>query len=114
MLQGPISATGSVVLYNENTVFDPIFGPAASNTLTDPYMTAENTFFLVEIARPVGGSIYMELPAVVIESDDYGIPGQDAVTNRTFSINAMGGRCNGTVTMPPFIMSDSAGAFVAP
>jgi hypothetical protein len=114
LLQGPIDASGSVVLYNEDSVFDPIFGPDQTGTLTDPYMIAENTWFRIEIDRPVGGPIYMELPAVVVESDDYGIPGQDSVTNRTFSITALGGRCNGTVTMPPFIMSDSAGAFVAP
>jgi hypothetical protein len=117
LLQGPMSVSGSVVLYNENTVFDPIFGPDGSGSLTDPYMVAEDTYFLVEIQRAVGATIYMEVPAVVIESDDYGIPGQDAITNRTFSIKGLGGRCNSntpTVTMPPFLMSDSTGAFVAP
>ena len=115
LLQGPMSVSGSVVLYNADTVFDPIFGPAANGTLTNPYMVAENTFFLVEIQRNVGFPLYIEIPAVVIESDDYGISGQDAVTNRTFSLKGMGGRCNGTVTMPPFIMSNAVtGGFTAP
>jgi len=112
LLQGPMSVNGSVVLYNEDTVFDPIFGPSGSGSLTSPYMFAEETWFLVEIARGGDPTVYMELPAVVVESDDYGIPGQDAVTNRTFSLKGLGGRCNGAVTMPPFIMSDSLGSFV--
>jgi len=115
LLQGPMSVSGSVVLYNNDSVFDPIFGPAGAASLTDPYMTAENTYFLVAIDRPApAATLYMEIPAVVIESDDFGIPGQDAVTNRTFSLKGMGGRCNGSVTMPPFIMSGSDGLFVAP
>lgn len=114
LLQGPMSVSGSVVLYNEDSVFDPIFGPSQTNDLTNPFMVAETTWFRVTINRAVGGPIYIELPAVVVEGDDFGIPGQDVVTNRTFSLKGLGGRCNGTVTMPPFIMSDSAGAFVAP
>lgn len=115
LLQGPMSVTGSVVLYNANTVFDPIFGPNGTDgDLTDPYMVAEDTYFLVQIARGADPTLYMEVPAVVIESDDYGIPGQDAVTNRTFSIKGLGGRCNDAVTMPPFIMSGSNGLFVPP
>lgn len=114
LLQGPMDTTGSVILYNENGVFDPIFGPAQTGTLTTPFLFAEETWFRVEIPRGSDPTVYIELPAVVVEADDYSIPGQDAVTNRTFSIKGLGGRCNGTVTMPPVIMSDSAGAFVSP
>jgi len=115
LLQGPIGASGNVVLYNENGVFDPIFGPAQTGSLTDPYMVAENTWFLVEIARPSpASSIYIEMPAPVIESDDYGIPGQGDVTNRSFSLQGLGGRCNGSFTMPPLIMSGSDGLYVDP
>jgi hypothetical protein len=110
LLQGPMSVSGSVVLYNEDSVFDPIFGPSGGFDLTNPFMVAENTWFRVTINRGPN-NIYIELPAVVIESDDYGIPGQDAVTNRTFNIKGLGGRCNGTTTMPPFIMSNSSGVF---
>jgi len=114
LLQGPMDVTGNLVLYNEDGVFDPIIGPSGTGTLTSPFMFAENTWFRVSIARGVDPTVYMEVPAVVIESDDYSITGQDAVTNRGFGIKGLGGRCNGTVTLPPFIMSDSAGSFVAP
>jgi len=114
-LQGPQDATGSVILYNPNGVFDPILGPSGSGTLTTPYLFAEITWFVVEIvvnATPT--YVYLELPAVVVESDDYSIPGPDSVVNRTFSLKGLAGRCNSAVTMPPFIMSSSAGAFVSP
>jgi len=113
VLQGPMDVTGSVVLYNEDGVFDPILGPTGSGTLTSPYLYAENTWFRVTIDHQ-SGSVYIEVPAVVVESDDYGIPGQDAVTNRTFGIKGLGGRCDGTTTLPPCILSDSAGAFPGP
>jgi hypothetical protein len=114
VLQGPIDVTGNLVLYNEAGVFDPIFGPDNTGSLTTPYMYAENTWFRIEIARGSDPTVYIELPAVVIESDDYSISDQGSITNRGFSIKALGGRCNGTVTMPPMIMSDSTGAFVTP
>lgn len=114
LLQGPIDVTGNLVLYNEAGVFDPIFGPDGSGSLTSPYMYAENTWFRIEIARGADPTVFIEVPAVVIEGDDYSITDQGSVTNRGFSIKGLGGRCNGTVTMPPMIMSDSAGAFVTP
>jgi len=114
LLQGPIDVTGNLVLYNEDGVFDPIFGPDQSGTLTTPYMYAQNTWFRIGIARGSDPTVYIELPAVVIESDDYSITDQGSVTNRGFSIKGLGGRCNGTVTMPPMIMSDSDGNFVNP
>jgi hypothetical protein len=114
LLQGPMDVSGNVVLYNEDGVFDPIIGPSGTGTLTSPFMFAENTWFRVSIARGADPTVYMEVPAVVVESDDYSITGQDAVTNRGFGIKGLGGRCNGTVTLPPFIMSDSSGSFVAP
>jgi len=113
LLQGPMDVTGTVVLYNEDGVFDPILGPAGTGTLTSPFMFAENTWFRVGINNGVN-DVFIELPAVVVESDDYGITGADAVTNRSFSVKGMGGRCNGAVTLPPCIISDSSGAFVAP
>jgi hypothetical protein len=111
LLQGPMDVTGSLTLYNEIGVFDPILGPALTGTLTSPFMYAENTWFRITIAIGGGGFVYMEVPAVVVEGDDYSIAGQDSVTNRTFSIKGLGGRCNGTTTLPPFIMSNSSGAF---
>jgi hypothetical protein len=112
-LQGPQDATGSVILYNPAGVFDPILGPAGTGTLTTPYLYAEVTWFVVEISNG-GAGLFLELPAVVVESDDYSIPGPDSVVNRTFSMKGLAGRCNSAVTMPPFIMSTSAGAFDAP
>jgi len=118
LLQGPIAATGTVVLYNTDSVFDPIFGPAQTGTLTNPFLTAENTYFLVEIDRGADPTLYIELPAVVVESDDYGIPGQDAITNRTFNLQGLGGRCDSAAptgpVLPPFLMSDSAGLYPGP
>jgi hypothetical protein len=115
LLQGPIDVSGNVVLYHPDGVFDPVLGPSTGYSLSNPYLYAQNSWFRVTIARGGAASdIYIEVPAVVVESDDYGISGQDSVTNRGFSIKGMGGRCNGTDTMPPMIMSDSGGAFVAP
>ncbi len=114
LLQGPIDVTGNVVLYHPDGVFDPVLGPTTGYSLTTPYMYAQNTWFRVTIARGALATVYLEIPAVVIESDDYSITGQDAVTNRGFGLKGLGGRCNGTVTMPPLIMSDSTGAFVTP
>ena len=115
LLQGPIDVTGNVVLYHPDGVFDPILGPAHTGTLTSPYLYAENTWFRVTIARGADPDVYIQLNAVVVESDDYSIQGQDSVTNRSFSLKGLGGRCGpADVTMPPMIMSDGTGAFIAP
>ena len=62
--------------------------------------------------------MYIEMPAVVIASDTYDIAGKSDVTNRTFAITALGGRCKGVGSndpvMPPFLMSDAAGAYIDP
>jgi hypothetical protein len=113
LLQGAIDVTGSLILYNEAGVFDPIIGPNGTGTLTNPYLFAEENWFRITIFNGVN-DIYIELPSVVVESDDYSIAGQSDITNRTFGIKGLGGRCNGTVTMPPMIMSDNTGAFVTP
>jgi len=113
VLQGPQDVTGTVVLYHTDGVFDPILGPTGSGNLTQPYMYAENTWFQVAINDGTN-DCFFELPAVVVESDDYGIAGQDSVTNRSFSVKGLGGRCDSAVTLPPFIMSDNTGAFVSP
>ena len=113
LLQGPMDVTGSVTLYNPAGVFDPILGPSGTGTLTSPYLYAENTWFLVTIATGAG-NVYMEVPAAVVESDEYSIAGLDAVTNRAFGIKGLGGRCNTAVTLPPWIMSDATGAFITP
>lgn len=113
LLQGPMDVTGTVVLYNEAGVFDPILGPAGTGTLTSPYMYAENTWFRVSINNG-SNDVYIEVPAVVVESDDYGISGADSVTNRSFSVKGLGGRCSSTTTLPPCVISDSSGAFVSP
>lgn len=118
ILQGPIDASGNATLYHPEGVFDPILGPSQTGTLTSPYLRAENTWFRVEIARGgVNPSVFLELPAVVIASDDYSIAGKSDVTNRSFSLTGLGGRCvsGGTgVVIPPFVMSDSNGAYTPP
>jgi hypothetical protein len=115
LLQGPMDVTGTAVEYNENGVFDPILGPSGTGSLTAPYLYAQNTWFRIAINNG-SNDMFLECPAVVVESDDYSIAGQDAVTNRSFSIKGLGGRCNGggAVTLPPFVMSDNSGAFIAP
>jgi hypothetical protein len=116
LLMGAIDATGSVTLYHEDGVFDPILGPTGTEgTLTNPYMYAQNTWFRVSIDVGGGTTVYLEVPAVVIEGDDYGLKGQSDVTSRGFSIHGLGGRCtSGAVLMPPLVMSDSSGNFVTP
>jgi len=114
LLMGAIDVTGNLVLYHQDGVFDPILGPAHTGSLTSPYLIAETTWFRVTIARGSDPDVYIELPAVVVESDDYGIPGQSDIANRGFGIKGLGGRCNSAVTMPPMIMSNSSGAFVSP
>jgi hypothetical protein len=118
---GPIDATGSVILYNENGVFDPILGPNGTNSLTDPFIVAESAAFRVTIDDPgsASGKVYVEMSAVIVEADDYSIPGQDAVVNRTFTIKGFGGKCGPTVgassiTLPPILYSDQDGAYEAP
>ena len=113
LLQGPMDVTGSVTLFHVNGVFDPILGPTHTGTLTTPYLYAENTWFRVTISGGPSGDVYMEVPAVVIEGDDYSIPGLDAVVNRVFSIKGLGGRCYSNYAIPPFVMSNSSGAVPA-
>ena len=96
-------------------MFDPILGPAGTGTITSPYAYAENTWFQIQIAKPSSspGSVYIEVPAAVIESDDYSITGADNVTNRAFTIKGLGGRCSSSTTLPPCIISDYTGALPA-
>lgn len=110
LLQGPMDISGSLTLFHVNGVFDPILGPTHTGTLTAPYLFAANTWFRVTInTGSPGADVFMEVPAVVVESDDYSIPGLDAVVNRVFSIKGLGGRCYQNVVLPPFLMSDSNG-----
>ena len=120
LLQGPMDVSGSVTLFHQNGVFDPILGPAGTGTITSPYAYAENTWLQIQIANPTaatgggpGDYVYIEVPAAVIESDDYSITGADNITNRAFTIKGLGGRCDGTTTLPPCIISDHAGALPA-
>lgn len=112
VLMGPMSVGGNVTLYNPQGVFDPIIGPAGSGTITTPYAYAENTWFQIRIAKPVSspGEVIIEIPAVVIESDDYSISGADNITNRAFSLKGLGGRCDNTTVLPPCVISDYTGA----
>jgi len=119
LLQGPMDVSGTVVLYNEGGVFDPILGPTGTEgTITTPYLYAENTWFRVTINRgAIGGNVYIEVPAAVVEGDDYSIAGLDAVTNRSFNIKGLGGRCSAVGAghaLPPCIISDGSGAYVGP
>jgi hypothetical protein len=116
VLMGPMAVSGNVTLYHPNGVFDPILGPAGTGTLTSPYARAENTWFQVAINYGTENvNTYIELPAVVIESDDYSIQGAENITNRAFALKGMGGRCSSiTTTLPPCIISDYAGTLPPP
>lgn len=114
VLMGPMSVGGNVTLYHPNGVFDPIIGPNGTGTLTAPYAYAENTWFQIQIAKPLSaGYVYIEVPAAVIESDDYSITGADNITNRAFSIKGLGGRCDDATTLPPCIISSYSGTLPA-
>jgi hypothetical protein len=116
VLQGSIDATASVTFYNEDGVYDPILGPGTGYSLTNPYLFAEESWFQIEILNVdgAGNNVYIELPAIVVESDDYGIKGQSDVTSRGFSIKGLGGRCDGNTLLPPMLMSSATGTYVPP
>jgi hypothetical protein len=118
VLMGPMSVSGNATLYNAGGVFDPVLGPAQTGTITSPYAYAENTWFQIQINKPGGGgfanSVFIEVPAAVIESDDYSITGADSVTNRSFGIKGLGGRCSGTTTLPPCVISNYSGTLPSP
>lgn len=113
VLMGAMSVDGNVTLYHPNGVFDPILGPSGTGTITSPYSRAENTWFQVGINYG-SGTAYIEVPAALISSDTYNIQGADSITNRAFSIKGLGGRCDGSTTLPPCIISDYAGALPTP
>jgi hypothetical protein len=103
VLQGAIDATGSVTLYNPYGVFDPIYGAPGLNSngtawvagnptpfsLSAPCFFAAVTEFVINIT---GANVAIVVPAVVLETDDYSIKGQNEVTSRTFNIKGLGGR----------------------
>jgi len=118
LFMGPIDATGNVTLFHPISVFDPILGPTATQgTLTDPYLFAQVTWFRVEIATgldPPNDYLYLELPTVIVESDDFGLKGQSDVTNRAFTLKGLGGRVYSSRILPSFLMSDEVGAYDPP
>jgi len=111
VLMGTMDVTGSVTLFSEEGVFDPILGPTGTEgTESNPYLYAQRTIFRIEIQRSPASvnPVFIELPAVMVESDDYGLKGQNDVTNRGFSIRGLGGRCDGGGTLyPPCLMSQA-------
>jgi len=113
VLMGAMSVSGAVTLYHPEGVFDPILGPNGTGSLLNPYLYAANTWLRVTIAGSAN-DVYIEVPAAVIESDDYGVKGQNDVTNRAFNLKGMGGRCYNNIAQPPCLMSSSTGGFVAP
>jgi hypothetical protein len=54
--------------------------------------------------------VYIEVPAAVVESDDYSIRGQNDVTNRAFGIKGLGGRCDSSTVLAPCVISNYAGS----
>lgn len=102
VLQGAIDATGSVEL------FDSAFG------VYDPVTTgrtAENTMFRVRIRTNAESAmtptyVYVDMPAVVINSDDFGLKGQSDPVTRTFSLQGLGLRLDGSDNVyPPLFMT---------
>lgn len=112
VLQGAIGATANVTLFNNNGVFDPVgtFNPI-TNVFTGGRF-AENTMFRIRIRTNADSAItptyvYIDLPAVVIESDDFGIKGQSDPVTRAFTMKALGGRIDtgATQVYPPMYMT---------
>lgn len=114
VLMGPISSGGSITLYHPLTVFDPILGGEAihgvvgTGTEDVPFLNANNTRFLVTITTTGASTVTIELPAVVINSDD-GVATKDSssVTTRALGIEGYGGRVYGGSVLPPCIMSEA-------
>lgn len=111
VLQGPMDVTGNVTLYDEDGVIDPVTGDG-SGTITSPYLYACNTRFVVWMGLGNGSYFTIFLPAVFVNSDDYSIPGQDSIVNRTWGLTAMGGHdytwsdgaaSNSTYVQPPVV-----------
>jgi len=102
ILMGPIEATGNVTLFHTDGVWDPVFPPAGDAR------TAENSAFRIRIntSGPTASPqtyVNIDLPAVVIETDDFSLKGQSEVTTRTYNFKGMGGRtanADGTIAGP--------------
>ncbi len=123
ILQGPIDVTGSVILYNASGIESPI--DPQTGELRTP---AESTNFRIQIStdKDDTNQVYIECPAIVIESDDYSIQGQDSITNRTYNFKGLGGRLatgvgSGSLpasmadaALPPMLMSNLAGELSDP
>ena len=110
VLMGPMSVSGAVTLYHTDGVFDPVVGPFGDYKVDDSFMTAQHTWFNAQITADNNRIVNICVPAAVIESDDYSIQSADSVTNRSFNIKGLGGRCVdsaelGQFALPPCIMS---------
>lgn len=112
LLMGPITASGNVTLYHPETVFDPIFGDtefgvADIGTEESPFLTAETTMFKVTIGRGTATDTTIILPAVMVNSDDYGLKDAGSITNRAFGLEGLGGRVSSGNILPPCVMSSA-------
>lgn len=112
ILQGAIDATGSVTLYNPYGVFDPIYGAPGLNSNGTQWVSGTSPFYLENpcfyaavtefVVNITGANVAIVLPAVVLESDDYGIRAQNDVTNRVFTIKGLGGRFLNSTGAPSY------------
>lgn len=101
IMMGAAESSGNVTLFHMEGVFDPSVG-----------RTAENTCFRVAINTGGTNYVYLEMPAVLINSDDYSIKGQSDVTTRAMGMQGLGGRvadamgtaATGNIIYPPLIM----------
>jgi hypothetical protein len=110
VLMGAIDATGSVTMFSPSGVFDPILGPTGTEgTESNPFQYAQRTCFRVTIQRSPASvnPVYLELPSVLIEADDYGLKGQSDVCSRGFTLKGLGGRCAAGAILPPLLMSQA-------
>lgn len=124
VMMGTSSVTGNVTLFSQDGVFDPILGPTGvEGTPEKPFVRAEDFCFRVEIVTnpvtyPAAGSrVFMELPAVYVESDDYSVKGPSEAVTRAFGLKALGGRCQLGTTgyiLPPLVMSKTDGTYWPP
>lgn len=91
IIQGSITADGSMVLWKDGGIPDP-YGTLGTFTASGANVT-------LNIA-PTGPNFTFELPYVLITSDAYDVKGQNEPVTRTFGIAGVGDGIN-----PPLLMS---------
>lgn len=86
VLQGTIDVTGSVTLYREGGIKDPVKLDVDEASGAADYVYADQTYLGINI----GDTLFVKIPYALITSSDYGVKGQNEVSTRTFGIKGIG------------------------